>query len=262
MRICVISLPDEQLRRERAAAQLSRAQLDFEFADATRGEDVVRDGHFDRFDQYGFLMNTGRVASTGELGCFASHRTLWRRSIASDEPLLILEDDFHLHEDFPEALRHTRRLIREYGFIRLQVEARSSRTPVSECGNFILSRYRKAPYGTAGYAISPDVARTFVAVSDCFSAPVDLFVKNFWDHGHTLYALTPYTVSLSEISQQSRIGGRKKIGGWRVSSLRMQTKAGWYVNRWRFNVAQLLRESPGWRSESGTLMPGMSGPDD
>ena len=246
MRLSVISLSDAHARREHAAAQLDAAGIEFDFLDAVRGEDILADESFRSYDATRFFLNTGRLPSNGELGCFASHRLLWRRCVEIDEPVLVLEDDVELHGDFRAAVEEVARHIGEYGFIRLQEEYRASRFPVVRCGRFTLSRYRKASYGTACYAISPAVARSFIARSGCFRAPVDLFIKNFWEHGQPLYALTPYTASLSGLSRLSAMHGRRKRRSTRITALRAATKTGWYARRWLFNAVQIYREFPGW----------------
>ncbi|REH38866.1 glycosyl transferase family 25 [Paraperlucidibaca baekdonensis] len=51
------------------------------------------------------IRRAGRGFSLGELGCALSHRGIWQRFLASDEPYtLVLEDDAVLSEDLPAAL--------------------------------------------------------------------------------------------------------------------------------------------------------------
>ncbi|CCF80089.1 putative lipopolysaccharide biosynthesis protein [Helicobacter bizzozeronii CCUG 35545] len=40
------------------------------------------------------------MMSMGELGCYASHYSLWQKCIQLHEPIAILEDDVHLKPHF------------------------------------------------------------------------------------------------------------------------------------------------------------------
>ena len=88
LKIFVISLPDAAERRERAARQLGELGLAFEFFDALRGEQVIEAGYFERCDEEEWLLNTGHPMSPGEVGCFASHRSLWQECVEIGEPLM------------------------------------------------------------------------------------------------------------------------------------------------------------------------------
>jgi len=99
------------------------------------------------------------------------------------------------------------------------------------------------------YCISPRVARSFVDDTRVLDAPVDVYVKKYWEHGQPLYALTPYPVSPSPLHDQPTIEGRKKYGKTiGVTVQRFLRKCGWQLRRMAFNLRE--RWSPRARPSS------------
>lgn len=234
MKIFVISLPDAVERRERAALQLGELGLDFEFFDAMRGEDVMAEGYFERCDEEEWLLNTGHPMSLGEVGCFASHRSMWQKCVELGEPLMIMEDDFQLLPGFAGAVEQVAGNISDYGFIRLQSETRARKQRIAARGDYTLWRYTKVPHSCMCNSLTPDVAGQLVEQTRAIYEPVDVFIKKFWEHGQTIYGLTPYTVTESKLSQQTYILHREKVKkGFGRSTRRFLRKCGWEVKRIR-----------------------------
>ena len=232
MRLFVISLPEARERRERAAAQLADAGIPFEFFDALRGEPALAEGHFDGCDADEWLLNTGRQATLAEIGCFASHRAMWKKCVELGEPLMIMEDDFQLLPGFAGAVQEVARNIERFGFIRLQDETRALKVRVAGCGDYTLWRYTKGPHSTMCNGIAPEVAERFVELTRVAREPVDVFIKKFWEHGQPIYGLTPYTVTESRLSRKTFIPNRGKVRkSLRVASARFLRKCGWEVQR-------------------------------
>ena len=232
MKLFVISLPDAAERRERAAIQLADAGITFEFFDAMRGEQAMAEGHFERCDDDEWLLNTGREVTPAEIGCFASHRSMWQRCVELGEPIMIMEDDFQLLPGFAEAIRQVDRHIEEFGFIRLQDETRARKEKVTNSGAHEFWRYTKAPHSCMCNAIAPSVAQRFVDLTRVACEPVDVFVKKFWEHGQPIYGLTPYTVTESILSQKTYIPHRgKACKDLKVKSARFLRKCNWEVHR-------------------------------
>ena len=237
MRTYVINMSSQEDRQRSSREKLDARGHPFEFFEAIAGGDALK--AFAEFDTREFRLNTGRGITIGEVGCFASHRALWQRCIKLGEPILVMEDDFDLLNGFTSAVREAARLAPTLGFIRLQTDLRARHVPLFLAGEFTASRFTKAPHSTMCYAISPETAHRFVALTEVFDAPVDVFIKKFWEHGQPLHALTPYTVAASVLSVETTIHGRVKEGGdLRLSARRFLRKGGWYWRRWRFNLNQ------------------------
>ncbi len=209
-RVFVISLRTASGRRERAGSQLQAAEVPFSFFDAVTPPDLSAGAEFRCVDAEAFLVNTGREPVPAEIACFASHKCLWRHCAEIGEPIVVLEDDFTLRPNFPDALRAALLLAGESGFLRLQTDLRAGKTPVAEGADFTLARFTYPPHGLMAYCISPSVAGAFVRDSDVLDAPVDVFVKRYWQHHLPLFALLPYSVEPSALSRDTTIPGRCK----------------------------------------------------
>ncbi len=242
MRTFVISLPESVDRRARIEQQLVRQGIAFSFYDAINLNND-RNHYFHHCDEEQFLLNTGRTPMAGELGCFASHLMLWRTCRLLDEPILILEDDAELADDFAVAMPFVQRHIKRFGFIRLQRnEKRGKRCIVrqKQRGIEYCTRY---PFGLAAYAITPAVADVFIERSSIFRAPVDVFVKRYWRHGQPLFSLAPAVVNTSPASAASTIGARQRVS----LSMSQALRRWWhkrcdFVARGLFNLRWLRAE--------------------
>ncbi|MGI9257808.1 MAG: glycosyltransferase family 25 protein [Gammaproteobacteria bacterium] len=210
MKVFVISLLRSEARRAHVDRQLKAQNVDYQFFDALDGHAGYKIG-FDSFDATQFILRTGRLATPGEIGCFASHRELWNHCMELDEPLLIMEDDFDLTAEFPSAVTEARALVDRYGYLRLQTESRGKRVKHSQAGKFSVHFYTKVPHGAAAYCISPKVARAFHLSSAILNAPVDVFIKSVWEHRQPLFGLLPYTVQPNWMARHSTIGKRNKV---------------------------------------------------
>lgn len=209
MKIVVISLESALERRAQVTEQLSSIRQPFAFLPAISGKTVYPSPSHD-IDEERFLLATGRHATAGEVGCYLSHREAWLRCADSKEPLLIMEDDFALTEDFPLAVSLLEDQVQQFGFIRLQSESRASKTPEIPMGRFTLWRYTKAPNSAMCYGLSPEAAQRLLDESTVIDAPVDVFMREFWRHGQRMYGITPYSVSESDLSPATSISGRLK----------------------------------------------------
>ena len=236
--VFIISLADADDRRQSASEQLAEAGIDFRFYDAIRGDAALTDGHLEACDEEDWVLHCGRSATAGELGCYASHRNLWKKCIELDRPILVMEDDFRLLDGFADAIGEIERNIDRLGFLRLQSETRARHVKVGASGDFELRRYTYAPHSMMCYAIAPRVAKSWVEQTRTVCEPVDVFVKQFWRHGQPIYALAPYTVTESTLSCDSCIRGRvkesKSIG---TALKRFVTKTTWHLKRLRFNFS-------------------------
>lgn len=238
LEIVVISLPNAAERRASVERQMRSAGLPFRFFDALSGPEALAAGDFESIDEREYMLNCGRRSVPGEVGCFASHRRVWQQCASGSAPLLVMEDDFCLRANFRDAIRAAAVAIDDAGFVRLQTDLRARKFPVADIGEFTLAQFSKPPHGLMCYAISPPVARKFVAQTRVVDAPVDVFVKKYWDHGQALYALLPYSVGESQLADSTSIPGRrrrpKKLT---VAMRRFCRKAGWELHRRLWHAA-------------------------
>lgn len=211
MKIFVITLSDALERQQQSAHRLREVGLDFTFFPAVAGHEAIRSQSF-KVAEREFLLATGRKPTPGEVGCFVSHRLLWKLCAQTGEPVMAMEDDFTLAGEFVDAVSHVEREIEEFGFIRLQSERRAKKRPVKALGGFTLWRYTKAPNSAMCYGLSPKAATRLLKFAGTIEAPVDVYMKRFWRHGQRMFGITPYTVTESALSLGTQISGRSKAG--------------------------------------------------
>ncbi|MFW2372912.1 MAG: glycosyltransferase family 25 protein [Gammaproteobacteria bacterium] len=239
MKLYVISLKDSQHRRQKADTQLSAANVEYEFFDAVRVDNGI-EGYFDSYDEEQYLINCGRVAATGEIGCYASHLSLWKKCVELNQPIVIMEDDFCIEDDFSAAILEVEKLIGEYGFIRLQTEFRGKKIKSKDVSGFTLYYYTKMPHSLMCYAINPNVAQALIDSSKKLTAPVDVVIKKIWLHQIPMFGLAPYPVRDCEAENITTIQGRvsaKKSNFIKIK--RFLTKAGWVFKRLKHNHKQI-----------------------
>ncbi|MCH2669215.1 MAG: glycosyltransferase family 25 protein [Gammaproteobacteria bacterium] len=255
MKIFIISLKSATKRREIAKTQLSKTNLSYEFFDAVQGvSDAIN--AFSEINSWKFRLNSLREPLPEEIGCYASHRALWRKSVILNEPIVILEDDFKLNPLFAQTISEVGEHINTFGFIRLESSKRNSsvlkrlrpRTyNVLNLRNHSLQYLSDPPQSMTAYAISPKAAKTLLTVSKIFTAPVDKFVQRTWEHATPIFVLEPAVVEASEIRANNNstiniAGGRsRKSRNPMLLLSRMIYKGFGEVQRIRFDRKQIHR---------------------
>lgn len=236
MMVFVISLLNSKERRFHVRDQMNSVGIHYQFFDAIDRHEGYR--YFEAIDEKSFLIQTGRRVTLGEVACYASHLSLWKKCISLNEPLLIMEDDFYLKKNFPYAIDEVKKLINDYGYIRLQKERKGKKRKILDSGKFTLFYYTKMPHSAMCYAISPRIASVFVYNSRVLYSPVDVFVKKIWEHKQCLYGLTPYTVFDGPVGQISDIGKKYKTPKkFDIKIIRFFTKIKWILYRYVYNIS-------------------------
>lgn len=209
MKIFIISLKHSFYRREKIENKLNSLKLPFYFFDAVDG----KNDHHKIFKHYN---NKKRVAikgyplKPGELGCFASHFSLWEKCVELDEPLLILEDDIELENGFINIYKKMHFLTRSIPYFRIGRVLDGKYLNVTKLDkDHDLVIYTKPVRSTQGYVITPDAARKFIKASCDWYEPVDDFMEKEWLHGVLNYGIEPPLVH-HDLSFDSEIGERKK----------------------------------------------------
>lgn len=239
MRLYVISLKESQARREKVDSQLRSAHIEYEFFDGIRVHNGI-DGYFESYDEKQYLIDCGRVATVGEIGCYASHLAMWKKCVELNEPVMIMEDDFCIEDSFSSAIQVVENLISDYGYIRLQTEFRARKIKVKDVSGFTLYYYTKMPHSLMCYVVNPAVAQRLIDNSINLTAPVDVVIKKIWEHKIPMFGLAPYSVrdcgeeNISTI--KGRVSAKKSMG---IKLLRFLAKVSWLIKRPIYNHKQI-----------------------
>lgn len=147
-----------------------------------------------------FFGGDGRQAPTltkGEIGCYASHLSLWRRVASGQYPAvtLICEDDIRLPENFDAVLDAALRAAPEgWDVIRLSAPSRRTIWPVRQiCEGHRLVHYSKVPTLLGAYLISRRGARKLLRPG-LRTRPVDLDMARPWEIDLNVYGVDPAPV--------------------------------------------------------------------
>jgi len=141
----------------------------------------------------------------GEIGCFLSHRRIWKKMVDESIPhLLILEDDIEMLPNFDESLRCAIEMAPQNGYVQFQVRKLSiagNSDSLNEQSRLI--RPKVVPLRTSAQLVTLGAATRLLHFTDMFDRPVDAAIQLTWMHGATVLVSSPRSVS--EVS--ASIGG-------------------------------------------------------
>lgn len=205
MKVFVISLKNSA-RREHVAAMLNELSIPFSFFDAIDGR---KDHEFK--SKHSFLARnylTSNPLLPGEIGCYASHYSMWQKCVDIDESIVVLEDDIELTEHTLSVFKELKSLHEKYDYIRLE-HARHGFTDITQQNDIKVIRWLNGRVGTRGYSINPIAARKLLENSTHWMVPVDNYIGQSFRHGVISYGIQPYMVHHSD-SFESSIQNKKK----------------------------------------------------
>jgi len=131
--------------------------------------------------------------SCGEVGCFLSHRSVWKQIAESDATGgLVMEDDIELLEGFSEALQLAVETSPSCGYIQFQTRNFNGiHKPVAKHKNWEIVRPRIVPLRATAEWITRQAAVKLLEVTQVFDRPIDTFIQMRWLHGVDVLVLTP-----------------------------------------------------------------------
>jgi glycosyl transferase, family 25 len=234
VKIVVISLPTSQDRRAKAIEKLGSKNLEFEFLDAIDGR---TDNHpyLKNYNEKAYLLNRCRKAAPGELGCYVSHLLAWEKCVTLNEPIVVLEDDFELTENFVDGLKFVEQYLDKVAFIRLErIKTNYHAASPYKGEKFSLKMQLKVEMCATGYVVTPQAAKTFIAKGSEICAPVDLFLRHTLIHKQLMYVLTPFIVYPTHADT---------IIGWEIRTKKEKgivLKVKRFFHKWTYTIGNVL----------------------
>ncbi|MCW4461911.1 glycosyltransferase family 25 protein [Sphingomonas sp. BT-65] len=236
--VIVISLATADARRAAFAAGAAGASLSWRFLDActARPEWLA-------IDEAAVLRNKGRALTRGEIGCYASHYSIWREMIDRGTPqAIVLEDDVVADWAYLARLAATDLSSEGFDYLRLYAKRptfqRVVRKDFLQHSRTVVEMIGPA-YGTQGYAITLAGARVLADRLRVIERPVDDAMDRSWAHGLRNLALFP--APLFEAAVPSDIGADRfqpKVH----PSFRSLRQRGWrQLERQRIRLLKLRR---------------------
>ena len=199
--IRVINLAARADRREHVARQFERAGVaGYSFFEAVNGRAHPDHPLFRLYDAAARerVKGQGRGLKLSQLGCYASHYLLWQECVSSGEPLIVVEDDAIILDNFPELLACAPDLARRWPLVWLHDNDKPGRNPTSAAGRtgpFELRKVLKSHYRTVGYLLNPQGAQRLLQYSQRWIYPVDDAMCRYFDHGVESILIRPHCVT-------------------------------------------------------------------
>ncbi|HHQ4553775.1 TPA: glycosyltransferase family 25 protein [Aeromonas veronii] len=191
MNVYVISLARSQERRQRIINHMGDHGIAFEFFDAVDGK--LEHPLFSDYDYKKCLwLTSGKMPTRGEMGCYGSHYLLWLHCVASNQPIVVIEDDVILNESFKKIIFKIKEDVERFGFVRLEPSEWGRNEVVTERDNYKISLMENNCNGARGYAISPKSASKLI--KHRWSLPVDCFIGLSYLHGVNSYVVEPSVI--------------------------------------------------------------------
>jgi glycosyl transferase family 25 len=190
-----ISLADEHARRDYMRAQLDACGLPYRFFDAVRID--LRRGWPDIYARDQRLRYSCVDMRAGEMGCYLSHREIWKSFLASDDALcLVLEDDVEIGPDFAAVVTALRENTLDWEFVRLTGVFQRTCYPLRRlAGEHFLVEYLKQPSGAQGYLLNRRAARRLVDYTATMARSIDNAIDREWEHGINVMGVVPGPIS-------------------------------------------------------------------
>ncbi len=182
--IQIINLAQDDFKREHTLAGLARAGVDLDLVkvfDAIDGRQLTPQAMSEiyiRLDKNDHLY-TGRMLTSGELGCLLSHQAIYQQ-IQSDDIVLVLEDDIDVVGDLQGFLCHLDDLPPNWELVLLGNHVLHRRAACLSIwgryapGGFVLGKPVEESHGAYGYLINYRGAQKLLQRLQNFGvAPID-----------------------------------------------------------------------------------------
>jgi len=209
----VISMLRSPDRRERAAQELSKTSLEWNFLDAVDGKLLERP--IPEYLPKKVIQLLGYELMPGEIGAFLSHKKAWQACVDKNEPTLIFEDDFILLPQFEETIDYLLSQYKEWNLVRLQALQDSSFSIVHESDGVVIGKNNGDPLGCTAYLVKPEAAKKLLAGSRYIYEPIDHYIEHHSVHGLTFLAVRPYPSDISQSPTTVYRPERRPIRGWK-----------------------------------------------
>ena len=204
-----ISLASASERRALMTRQFRRHGLEVRFFNGIE----VRDPSFDvsASEVASRIRRYGRPLSNGEIGCYLSHREVWKQLINStDDAWCVMEDDIALCSGFDAAIRELLTHRQHWDFVRLMGLNRRDRIPYADLPSGMqLMWMDRQPVGLQGYVVTRAGAAELLRHTARIVHAIDTAVDRHWEHKLRMYVTEPEIVRAVEM--ESTVGYRSGV---------------------------------------------------
>jgi glycosyl transferase family 25 len=246
----VVSLKRAVDRRARCAGELAAIDLPFEFFDALEGGGLTLAELASVYDGEANAKRFKRPLTLAEIGCYLSHRAIWRRvAEGGADAALVFEDDLRLLAGAAEAIERLAAF--NLGEVMVKLDGLDGRNDkrlgVDIGGGFQLRQPLVEPPRTTGYIVGREAARRLFSARERFFRPVDIDLKHLWEHRVPILVLTPAIIphEAHPNAPSSLAAGRELVKpGGKLARLAANVA---YQFEFRVGLARYRREAQAYR---------------
>lgn len=180
--VYVINMTKDLVKREHMERACSSRLAEYEFVEAVEGARLSAIEIQGIYSEQSAIAEVGRPLSSGEIGCFLSHKKLYSKLLSSDlAAAVVLEDDVALADDI-QAVVNEVMTMPSWDIIFLGHHGRSSRSSKTLVsfwgqkrigGGRRLARPCEKVMGTYGYIISRRGALKMLSKASGIQKPID-----------------------------------------------------------------------------------------
>jgi glycosyl transferase, family 25 len=209
----VISMLRSPDRRQRAAEELTKTSIEWQFLDAVDGKLLTAPIPEYLPEKVKSLL--GFELMPGEIGAFLSHKKAWQACVDQNKPTLIFEDDFILFPQFEKTIDYLLNAYQGWSLVRLQALEDSSYKIIHEAGDFVIAENEVDALGCTAYLVKPDAAQKLIDGARYIYEPIDHYIEHKGVHGLSFLAIRPYPSDISQSPTTVYRPDRASIRGWR-----------------------------------------------
>jgi glycosyl transferase family 25 len=204
-----ISLDRAQDRRALMTRQFDAHGIDVQFFSGIEPRSPFDD--VPEADVLARMRRYGRPLTKGEVGCYLSHREVWKRLINStDAAWCVMEDDIALRDGFADVVRELAANREHWDVVRLMGLNWNTRIPFADLPSGAkLMWMDRQPVGTQCYVLTREAAARLLQHTERMIHAIDTAIDRHWQHGLRLLITEPEFVELTE--SESTMGHRPGV---------------------------------------------------
>ena len=191
----IIHLQRAVKRKENVQTIISNLKLETEVVNAVDGNELT----FDEISKYLSETNLHKPnypfkINNGEIGCFLSHRSVWKKIVEEKiKYALIFEDDIKIDfKNFEQSIKIGLKHIKKLGYIQFQTrKILNYELELENINGTRILKPKTIPLRTSAQLISYDTALNLLNKSTKIDRPIDGFLQLFWSTKQNISFIQP-----------------------------------------------------------------------
>lgn len=216
--IFIINLVKSTARKQFMVEQFEKlnsnleSPITYHFFNAINGKENPNFPLFKKYNKSKHFQRKGSLLTLSQLGCWASHYLLWKKCVELNKPIIILEDDAILKDNFLEVYNFLSSPQNTFEFFWLSIPSPSKRKRnqkykvicnIENTENNIAQFYYSWANAT-GYFLTPEAAKKLLIHCQEWTYEVDTQMERYWETKIPYLSIIPFCVE-PDLSMESNI---------------------------------------------------------